>query len=537
MQEAPGGIGKENDPEIQGSGSAFTYKAESPGWLKKKWHEIFFLATEVDLTFLVLRLVSLVGGVVWLYVAPLAPAERENLMEALSLFGVYSFVCYIVIFAKPVLLRKVYLVSLLLDLFFLANLVAYGIELEDSFFLGFYLLVCLHTVYFGLNFGLAVATLASVFYMGSIMHYLVHIHWTDLALRLIFLYLIAIPVGLLSEKVKRDKKMVEKLNERLAQSLENLHLMQGKLIEAEKFSALGRLTADIAHEIRNPLTAVGGFARRLDRHLPDEAKGKEYASIIIREVDRLEKILVDTLIYGKVTDFELKRENLTKPVSAAISLYRELCMEQGITVEDNCAPGLPKAKINAAQVQQALDSLISNAIDAMPSGGTLTVSLGMEKQNDTNYLTISVCDNGTGIGKGIYQYIFEPFFSTKKIGKGTGLGLSIVQKIMEEHRGFVRVESCPGQGADFVLYFPSQDEEEDVKLPCWEYLSCGIETDSTRHCPAYPHFGRICWSTAGTYSEGRIKGICATKLENCQQCSFYQMVNKCLPLYTGHVKR
>jgi len=498
----------------------------------KQWRKVIEATSEVDLTFLILRILSLFGCLIWLNLVPLTPQERYILLSALAGFVVYSSICYLVIFLQPRRLRTIYLVSLFLDLIFLSYLVSSQLHLENSFFIGFYLLVCLHTIYFGLRFGLLVATLAGILYTACIYNHLPHLNWAEIAIRIIFLYLLALPVGLLSNKVHRDKKTVEQLNNDLAKSLQDLRSMQEKLIEAEKLSALGRLTAYIAHEIRNPLTAVGGFARRLDSKFAEGSPEKEYISIINHEVMRLEKILMDTLVYGKISDVKLVRYDLNEPVSTAVALYRELCNEHNIALTEDLSPDLPWGLINAEHVQQALDSLLSNSIQAMPDGGNLAIRTGQETKNNASYLTINIQDTGQGIDPELIEFIFEPFYSTKKIGTGTGLGLPIVKKIIDEHRGLIEVKNYPGQQTDFKLFFPYQNYDDDQKTPCWEFMQCGIETDPSNRCSAYPYFGRICWATAGTYSEAGIHGICAQKIDNCQQCSFYKMVNQFLPHYS-----
>jgi signal transduction histidine kinase len=379
-----------------------------------------------------------------------------------------------------------------------------------------------------------VAGLSTGAYLISISPIISQIAWNDLGLRIAFLYFIAIPVGVLSKKVQRDKDTVEDLNRRLAKTLGNLRLAQDKLIEVEKFSALGRLTADIAHEIRNPLTTIGGFARRLNKKLEESSQEKMYVDIIVQEVGRLEKILIDTFIYGKSGQFKLSRGNLAVPVEEALSFYKKVFADQKIDVVKEFKPDFPEGKIDMDQVRQALECILSNAIDAMPNGGTLTVTCDHEEQDYADYLTIGILDTGSGITPEVHKYIFEPFYSTKKIGPGTGLGLTTVRKIMEEHRGFVRVENILGHGVKCTLYFPYQSKIEDEKLPCWEFLNCGIETDPARICFAFPYFGRICWATAGSFSEAGISGICARKIDSCQECSFFQMVKSGLPIYSGN---
>ena len=498
-----------------------------------QWRAVAGVFSEVDATFLALRILCLLGGVVLLNVAHLPPAEKSFLGQALAAFAAYSAACYLVISMRPGRLRQVYFVSLFLDLLFLASLVHTQSYLGNSLFIGFYLLVCLHTIYFGLRFGLLVATLSASLYLLCLLVEKIPVARTETGLRLAFLFVLAVPVGLLSERVRKDKQTVDRLNADLARSLENLKATQDRLIEAEKFAALGRLTACIAHEIRNPLTAAGGFARRLEKKLAPGCPEKEYAALLVTEVGRLEKILRDTLIYGKAEDVRLVRAGLNIPAAAAAALYRDLCREQHILLREEFAPNLPPGIIDSDQVQQALDSLITNSIHAMPAGGELTIRTGRRRLNNTPYLTIIVSDTGPGVDPESIDLIFEPFYSTKKIGVGTGLGLPIVKRIMDEHRGLIEVRNLPGQGMAVTLCFPWQGTEQDLMTPCWEFLKCGIETDAARSCGAFPHFGRICWATAGSFSAGGIDGICAQKIENCTECAFYKIVHASLPLYTG----
>lgn len=501
--------------------------------LKQQWKAVSSVTSEVDITFLVLRVVSFFAGIGWVLLVPYSASEKAILFKTLICFSLYSIACYIVIFIRPVWLKKVYIASFFFDIIFLSNLVYSERSFENSFFLGFYLLVCLHTIYFGLRFGLLAATLSAFFYLLSITSLLDYINWTDLAVRIAFLYFITVPLGLLSEKANRDQKRVDDLNGKLAHSLENIKLMQLKLIEAEKFSALGRLTADVANEIKNSLMAVGGLARKLRKNTASGLGEQEDAAIIVNEVARIERILLDTLVYSKVAEVELKRGEISQPAQSTCARYRALCQERDIAVDEYYAVDLPKAKIDSVQVQQALDVLVCNAIDAMPKGGVLSMSTGHKAIHNTTYLTISVSDTGKGIDPDVIQFIFEPFFTTKKAGLGSGLGLSIVKKVMEEHCGFVGVENDVGSGVKFILYFPFQSEEQDKMTPCWEYLGCGIETEPARRCSAYPHFGRICWATAGSAGQSSIAGLCATRIATCQECSFYKTVNICLPVPGG----
>jgi signal transduction histidine kinase len=332
-------------------------------------------------------------------------------------------------------------------------------------------------------------------------------------------------------KVAREKMTLwtQSLEEEVAKKTYELRKSQDKLIQAEKLASLGRLTADVAHEIRNPLSAVGGFARRLHKIVTGD-KEKEYASVVVSEVNRLERILRDILTFSRDARLHLEPQTIADVVHSAMHLYKNLCEDQSVHAVVTLPEDLPPVLIDKDQVVQALSNLVTNALEAMPygGGGTLTVTAEMEEVYDVTFVVVRVADSGQGIREDHLPLIFEPFFSTKDIGRGsgTGLGLSITRKIMEEHGGFIRAESEPGKGSTFSLYFPYQAEDQAARTPCWEFMKCGRDRDASTKCPANPHFGRICWVVAGTFCEGKVQGTFAQKCEDCRKCEFYQKVQR-----------
>ena len=325
----------------------------------------------------------------------------------------------------------------------------------------------------------------------------------------------------LADSRGKMENWTKSLEEGIAEKTEELKSSQERLIQAEKLASLGRLTADVAHEIRNPLTALGGFARRLHK-IADGDREKEYAEIVLTEVDRLERILKDVLTFSRDARSHLEKRDIEEIVQDIMKIYEDLCREQSIDIEVKKGDNLQPVLIDKDQVRQALDNLVSNAIDAMPDGGRLTLTAGREEMHDVTYMFLRVTDTGEGIQSQNLPLIFEPFYSTKKIGHGTGLGLSITRKIIEEHGGLIRAESREGQGASFTLYFPFQSEEDSLQVTCWEYMKCGRDNDCSMKCPAYPNFGRVCWAVAGTFCEGKVQGTFAQKYEDCKKCEFYQ---------------
>ncbi len=323
----------------------------------------------------------------------------------------------------------------------------------------------------------------------------------------------------------RMRNWTETLEIEVKKKTKELKNSQDNLIHAEKLASLGRLTADVAHEVRNPLMSIGGFARRLNKSLTG-GKEKQYAEIIITQVDRLESILRDVLTFSRGVQYQFEKRDLKKIISTTMGKYRHLSTELGITIQVKAGKAIPPVLIDKEQAVEALGNLIVNGMDATPSGGILEITLGKEHLNKITYVFVKVTDSGPGIPEDELPFIFEPFFSTKEIGHGTGLGLSITRKIIEEHGGFIKAESAEGKGSAFSLYFPYQSEEETAEAPCWELMQCGRDKDASLKCPAYPHFGRICWAVAGTFCKGKTQGTFAQKSEDCKQCLFYQMVTE-----------
>ena len=318
---------------------------------------------------------------------------------------------------------------------------------------------------------------------------------------------------------QRMEEWTQTLEEEVYKQTRVIKQTQDKLIQAEKMAALGRVTADIAHEIRNPLTALGGFGRRLLKSATSKNQ-KKYAEVIVSESDRLEQVLKDVLIYSKNVRTDFEKDSVNGIIAKSIDLYQNICEEQTIAVKAQYNTDLP-VLLQKDQVQQAANNLITNAIDAMSDGGTLTISTEFEKANHIEYVAVNVQDTGKGIPADKLPLVFEPFFTTKRIGQGTGLGLSICKKIVEEHGGFIKAKN--GTGLTISMFFPYQNGEKSQNKPCWEHMQCKQDVNHDESCPAYPHFGRVCWAVAGTFCAGKIQGTYAQKIHDCHRCGYYRM--------------
>lgn len=226
-----------------------------------------------------------------------------------------------------------------------------------------------------------------------------------------------------------------------------------RLLEYEKLSALGRLTANVAHEIRNPVTVIGGLARRLGKFPVNDAQQKEYLQSIAAEAKRLEDILKDVLSFSDSPVFQRTECDINELANECLKKYRKSLKERSITVTRSFSD-IPRIYVAKKEVKEAVNNLLMNAADAMPQGGIVTVSTTRDHINQRSYAVLKVSDTGMGIPAANMHLIFEPFFTTKANKQETGLGLSITKKVVELHSGLVNVESTVGKGSTFSLYFP-----------------------------------------------------------------------------------
>jgi len=495
--------------------------------LKKLWGKIKPFIEPTDIAFICLRTIIFFGGLGWLIFSDISGETFRVVGSIFIYFITYSIFIYLWLFLSPQRKKVIYGFSLLFDLIYATLLVSVTGGYSSAFFNGFYLITALYSFYYGLIPGTVIAAAASGLYLVSCGYGIASFHWTDYLVRDAFLFLLAVPLGMLSQKLKSDKEKIENLNKDLEGYIEELRSVQSKLIQVEKLSALGRLTADVAHEIRNPLTSIGGFARRLDKKLAPGSREKGYAEIVVSEVDRLEGILRDVLTFSRESKFEMEYRELNDVISEALRSYAEICNEQSIEVVEELSGSLPEILIDKEQIRQAVNNIISNSIDAMTDGGKLKVLTYLEGFNAVDYVVVEISDTGPGLTTEALNMIFEPFFTTKEIGVGTGLGLSICKKIVDEHNGLIFVDSDLGKGTTFKLLFPYQHREDNDKTKCWEFTKCGVERAEGAvnfMCPAYPDYGRICWAIAGTFCGKKVNGAIAQKIGNCKKCEYYQRV-------------
>ncbi|WP_245628721.1 two-component system sensor histidine kinase NtrB [Salidesulfovibrio brasiliensis] len=224
--------------------------------------------------------------------------------------------------------------------------------------------------------------------------------------------------------------------------------LEQRLQQAEKLASIGELSTYIAHEIRNPLFTISGFANSLMRSEELDEGSREKLSIILEESKRLDVILKSIMNFTRPTDADATEMDLNDSVRNTMEVMGMGFSGQGIDLNLELDPSVAKVKANEEQIRQSLINLVKNSVEAMPGGGLLTIRTSM----DEGYVRLTVTDTGVGIAPELRDKLFSPFYSTK--GKGSGLGLAMIRKIMDELGGEVELTSRENEGTSVTLYLP-----------------------------------------------------------------------------------
>ena len=225
--------------------------------------------------------------------------------------------------------------------------------------------------------------------------------------------------------------------------------LREEMTRMDRLASLGRLSAGIAHEVRNPLTGVSLLLDDLHDRADSDPGSQAMMQKALAEIERVERLISSLLNFASPPKAQFREGELNRVIHDTILLLRRVCEQQ--QVELSFEPGeIPSFRFDVEKIKQALLNLVKNALEAMPHGGRITISTGREE----GMAVITVADTGPGIQPEDLPLIFEPFFTRK--GAGTGLGLSITQRIVEEHHGRIAVESVSGNGTTFIIHLPMQ---------------------------------------------------------------------------------
>jgi len=224
--------------------------------------------------------------------------------------------------------------------------------------------------------------------------------------------------------------------------------LEEELLRQERLATLGKMVAHISHEIKNPLTSIGGFAQQLARQEDFPEKGRQKLKLIRQEVQRLEKFLADLSTYTRTAPTQKVSGDILALIREVIAFMEAGFREQGVTFELSAPEAVPAFAFDPGQIRQVLINLFKNSLEAMPQGGVLGVGAALRE----DHLMLTIADTGLGIAPEHLRSLFTPFFSTKE--GGTGLGLTICRGLIDLHRGEIAIQSEVNRGTTCTIRLP-----------------------------------------------------------------------------------
>ena len=407
--------------------------------------------------------------------AVLPPVKELHKQAILLAFGVLQLGEGLLIEHVPrrgaayVVLMKIALATLLIDH-------TGEISINSSYWPIYILPAVTAAEYFGPWATLAWTTLASAAYCSylypALQEFEIGIEGlSQLAIRVLFIYLAAMVVNRFSVEIRQQTKRYQELAEMLAETNMLLEQAQAEARRSERLAALGQLSAGLAHEIRNPLGVIKGSAEMLTQKLKDSNPlATELAGYISTETNRLSALVTRFLDFARPLHADLSTTDIIAVLDRALNDVAQFWKGPSVRVEKEYQSSLPSVELDEGLFEQAFVNIIQNAYDAMSpnNGGVLRVNVSAarrstrERQN-VDGVEVRICDTGPGIAPELREQIFNPFVTTKK--SGVGLGLSIVSKIVDGHHGSVRIEDASNptgdganRGACFVIFLPAASE-------------------------------------------------------------------------------
>ena len=258
---------------------------------------------------------------------------------------------------------------------------------------------------------------------------------------------------------REDLDLLKTLANQATIAIENAKMYEAlrknriRMQRADRLASLGTLTAGLAHEIRNPLVAIKTFLQLLPEKFDDEEFRNYFLNVASGEVERISSLITELLDFSRPSEPQLKEENVNEIVDKMVMLLTTETKKKNLKITKQLAENLPLILVDKDQIKQVFLNIILNAVQATPENGAITiVTRSFEKNSDETILQIEIKDNGPGIPAQELEYIFSPFYTTK--AQGSGLGLSISNLIVEEHHGYIEVESQVGSGTSFTVNLP-----------------------------------------------------------------------------------
>ncbi len=246
------------------------------------------------------------------------------------------------------------------------------------------------------------------------------------------------------------------MSRKLLLARERMEVASNKLIQAEKLASIGRISAGIAHEIRNALTSVKLNIQKLVQSDRLDETEKEHLSISQEGIGQMEKFIKELLDFTRVSELNLDRFSIEQILDESIKTLADTLELKKVVLEKNYKEGLPQVLVDADKLKQVFLNILRNAYEAVEEKGKINISLSLLKEREGSKIRVFISDNGCGIPEENRETIFEPFYTTK--ASGIGLGLPIARKIIEQHRGTIRVKENAAQGTSFEILIPTEEE-------------------------------------------------------------------------------
>ncbi|MEJ2697654.1 MAG: PAS domain S-box protein [Candidatus Sulfobium sp.] len=271
----------------------------------------------------------------------------------------------------------------------------------------------------------------------------------------------------ITERMRAERELAEyreHLEELVARRTKEIEVLNDRLRQSQKMEAVGLLAGGIAHDFNNILATIKGSLYMIQKRLAEESPVMKYAGQILTSVEKANDLTQSLLAFSRKQAVALKRIDLNEVIRKTAGLLSRVAGEK-TDLKTKFSPDTPEVMGDESQLVQVLVNLATNARDAMPAGGILTICTDTTEIDEEfirvhgygtagRYALLTVSDTGTGIDGNVKEKIFEPFFTTKIVGKGSGLGLAITYGIVKQHRGYVDVESPSGGGTVFRIYLP-----------------------------------------------------------------------------------
>ena len=348
--------------------------------------------------------------------------------------------------------------SVIIKILLASLLLAHTDGINSRYYLIYFLPVVTAAMYFNMWATLAWTTLTCAAYWSFVIWALREYELTgegvaELAIRNLFFFLIAVLVNRFVTENREQAKQYRELAETLAETNRRLEQAQEDARRSERLAALGQLSAGLAHELRNPLAVIRGSAETLARKLTNsDPISIELAGYISSEVNRMNALVTRFLDFARPHHLDKHPGQIPPLIERALKAVHDRWPESKVEVVRQFASNLPEVMMDGDLMERVFTNLALNAYEAMSPGGGLLRVVVTPSSDGKEGVEVKFQDSGPGVPAELREQIFNPFFTTKD--SGVGLGLSIVSKIIDDHRGWIRLTSGSGKGACFQVYLP-----------------------------------------------------------------------------------